>query len=236
MIRGLLVALIHLLLVPPLASLATIVHLVRPRTVFGYRCARLWARALFRAAGARVRTEGMETLESCRPAVVVANHSSNFDVFALSRVVPAPFLFPAKSSLFRIPLFGAAMHQMGMVPLDRTGSMRDVERIDQLARGFRRRALLLFFPEGTRVRDGRLRRFKKGAFVVAMKYQVPVIPVAIVGAHRIQPAGSWRVRPGTVTIRVLEPIPTTGLGYEDRDILRERAEQAIRDALPDDQR
>lgn len=236
MIRALLVALTHLVIVPVLGTIALIAHVIRPQWLLAHRFSHFWGRAVMRAAGVRFRVEGLETLERCRPAVVVANHSSNFDVYALCSIMPIPYMIPAKQSLFRIPIVGAAMRSMGMVPLERSGTKRDWAQIERLARGFECGGLLLFFPEGTRVEDGRLRPFRKSAFVVAIKHQVPVIPVAIIGAHRIQRRRAWRIRPGELVVRVLEPIPTRGLTYDDRDVLRDRAWQAVRNALPPDQR
>ena len=236
MIRALLVALTHLAIVPVLGPIALLAHLVRPEWMLAHRFSHFWGRMVMRAAGVRFRAEGVETLERCRPAVVVANHSSNFDIYGLCAIMPVPYMIPAKKVLFRIPIVGAAMRSMGFVPLERTGSARDLHQIERLARGFERGGLLLFFPEGTRVPDGRLRRFKKSAFVIAIKHQVPVIPVAVIGAHRIQPRADWRIRPGPLTVRVCGPIPTTGLTYDDRDALLERAWHAIWNALPDEQR
>ena len=83
------------------------------------------------------------------------------------------------------------------------------------------------FVEGTRSRDGSLQPFKKGAFVLAISLQVPCVPVYIAGARALMPRGGFVPRPGTVEVRIGEPIPTTGLTYEDRDALRDRCWQAM---------
>ena len=86
----------------------------------------------------------------------------------------------------------------------------------------------MIFPEGTRSRDGRLLPFKKGAFVLAIAAELPVVPVTMRGTRRLMPRGSrMTVVPGDVEIVIDEPIPTTGLGYDDRDALATRVREAI---------
>lgn len=236
MLRGLLVWLTALVISPFLTTLALLCHLVRPQGFYVHRIARVWCGCLVRAAGGRVVSEGREILERHRPCVVVANHTSNMDIWALIATVPDPFLLPAKASIFRIPMIGATMRAMGMVPLQRTGTQRDIREVERMTAWFERAAVLCFYPEGTRSPNGRLRTFKKGAFVTAIRHGVPVVPVAIEGAHRVQPARSWHAYPGTIRVRVLEPISTEALDYADRDELTAKAWARIAAALPDDQK
>jgi 1-acyl-sn-glycerol-3-phosphate acyltransferase len=235
MARGLLVLLANLVLVPLLGGTGLVGSLVTGRRDPLQFAARCWGRALLRACGARVIVEGIERLERHRPAVVVANHSSNVDIYVVCAYSPRPFMIPAKAELFRIPLLGTCMHRLGMVPLERSRSARDLAQIDRLAEHLDERALLVFFPEGTRSRDGRLRRFKKGGFLIAIRHGVPVIPVAIAGASRMQRAGDWKVKAGPLRVRVLDPIPTTDLDLDDRNALRDEAHRRIAEALPMDQ-
>ncbi|RMG47428.1 MAG: 1-acyl-sn-glycerol-3-phosphate acyltransferase [Acidobacteria bacterium] len=236
MLRGLLVVAVHLLLVPVLALTGIIVHSLAPRLEIIPRFGKLWAGAVMAAGGVRRRVVGREIVERTRPAVVVGNHTSHLDTYLFVHILPPPFRVVAKAPLFRIPFFGQAMRAAGMVPVDRLGRKEDIERVDRLRHALREGALLVFFPEGTRRRDGRLGPFKKGAFVVAIQEQVPIVPMVIEGAHRIHPPGSIRFRPGTVTVRFLEPIPTTGLTFEDRDALIAEVRSRFIAALPPDQR
>ena len=183
---------------------------------FHDRVHRGWARALLRAAGVTVRTDGLENVEAGEPVILVSNHQSNFDIFSLFLALPVSIRFVAKSELAQIPVLAHAMRAAGHVFIDRTdrrgsaGAMRlagDRLRSEKLCLGL--------FPEGTRSRDGQLGRFKKGSFVLAIETQLPIVPIAVDGGWRL--AGRGRIRPGEVRIRVGKPIPTAGKSTEDRD-------------------
>lgn len=236
MMRGILAFAANVLLVPLLGIPGLLLAVVDKRHHPLHVSARYWARALLRVCGARVSIEGKQVLRDHRPALVVANHTSNVDIYLTCGHAPIPFMIPAKAELFRIPVLGAVMRGLGMVPLERSRSARDLRQIDKMAERFRDDALLIFFPEGTRSPDGRLRRFKKGAFTIAIRHQVPIIPMAIIGAAGIQPAGSWKARGGLLRVRVLDPIPTDSLTMEDRDWLCDEARERIASALPEAQR
>ena len=236
MLRGLLIFLAHLFIVGILGSIVVISSwILGQHNRIALWCVRTWGRGLVRATGARVEVRGLERLEAARPAVVVCNHISDVDIYAVAALTPQPFMIPAKAGLFRIPVLGATMSAMGCVPMERTRSTKDVEMLELMARNFEKKAILVFFPEGTRSKDGRLRRFKKGAFATALRHEVPIVPVAISGAQHVRPPGLFGSRPGPVVMEILEPIPTKGVSYDSRDDLVERAWTSIRDALPPEQ-
>jgi len=184
---------------------------------------RFWSRVLLFLAGVRVEMEGMESVDWSRPTVVVANHQSWFDVFALAAYLPARYRFVAKQELARIPIFGKAWRSCGHISVNRSDRSQAVASIEEAGSEIRDHHLaVIFFPEGTRSPDGRLQHFKKGAFVLAIQTGVPVVPLGISGSHAVMPKGSFRIRSGTIRIRVGEPIPTAGLSMSERDgLLRE---------------
>jgi 1-acyl-sn-glycerol-3-phosphate acyltransferase len=189
---------------------------------------RLWARALLFLSGARVEMEGMESVDWSRPTVVVANHQSWFDVFVLAAYLPARYRFVAKQELARIPIFGKAWRSCGHISVNRTDRSQAVASIEEAGTEIRdHRLAVIFFPEGTRSPDGRLREFKKGAFVLAIQTGVPVVPIGISGSHAIMPKGSFRIRSGTIRVRVGEPIPVSGLGMPERDALLREARARV---------
>ena len=108
---------------------------------------------------------------------------------------------------------------------DRQKAIESLQRAGEILH--REGAVVVMFPEGTRTRDGNLLPFKKGAFVLAAQSQVPLVPVGISGSRAIMPKGSWRVTPGTIRVRIGEPIPTHGLGEEQRNYLLEESRKAI---------
>ncbi len=115
----------------------------------------------------------------------------------------------------------------GFVPIERGNREQSMASIARGAESLRAGNSFLIFPEGTRSRTGELLPFKKGGFVMALQAQVPIVPVAVSGGRAAMRKGSAIVRPVDVTIRVGAPIPTTGLGVDDRDMLIEQVRAAV---------
>ncbi len=195
---------------------------------------RLWARLLIRWSGGSVEVEGLERVDWDRPMVMVANHQSWFDVFAILADIPANLRFVAKEELARIPIFGRAWQACGHVSVNRSNRGEAIASLERAAARIRDESLaVIFFPEGTRSPDGRLQDFKKGAFVLALQTDVPVVPLGISGSRAVMPKGSFRIRPGRIRIRVGEPIPTAGMTHGDRGRLLEQARTAVAELMED---
>ena len=163
--------------------------------------------------GVRAHYDGLEHLEPLgqgSPAVLVANHMSMADVFLLIATLPPQVHFVAKKSLFSLPWFGQLLHVAGFIPIDRSNRQRAIASLEQAARRIRDGYPVLVFAEGTRSRDGRLQPFKKGAFHLALRAEVPVMPIAVSGTWSIvRPTGWFRVRPGKAHVSYGRPIPVT---------------------------
>lgn len=188
---------------------------------------RLWAPGLMFGAGATLRVEGLERVDFSRPHVFVANHQSIIDICALFRALPVPVRFVIKQELAKVPFIGWYARAMGMVFIERGHAREATERLHAVVSLVRAGESLCAFPEGTRSRDGSVRPFKGGAFQVALQAGVPVVPIAIDGSGAVLPASGFRVRPGTITLRIGEPIPTAGLHSGDRHALAQRAHAAV---------
>lgn len=165
-----------------------------------------WARAMLRAAGCRVRASGLGNLQPDAPQVIVCNHSSWFDIFALASVLPVGFHFVGKEELNRIPFFGRAWLAAGHISLDRSNRERAVASLRAAAERIRQeRSAVILFPEGTRSRNGELQPFKRGAFLLASHARVPIVPTVVAGSFAVMPAGSRKVRPGEIEVRFGTP-------------------------------
>lgn len=190
--------------------------------------ARDWSRWILWAAGVEVRVHGTEHLRDGGAQIVVSNHESWFDVFALLAELPVSTRFVAKKELEKIPLFGRAWVSCGHISVDRSDRKSAIDSLNVAGARIRDGGLtIVMFPEGTRSPDGRLQRFKKGAFVLGIQSGVPIVPVAITGTRPVMPKDSFRIRKGTVDIRVGEPIPVEGLVHADRDRLAIEAHAAV---------
>lgn len=188
---------------------------------------RVWAPGLLWGAGTRLEVEGGEQLDWSKPYLFLCNHQSMIDIPAAIMALRCDVRFIAKRELSYLPFLGWYMRATEMILVDRGDSARAHQSIRRAGERVRAGASVLAFPEGTRTRDGRVQEFKKGAFVVAIEAQVPIVPVAIEGAQHALPRGGFRVRPGTIRVRLGEPVPTAGLGYADRDALIARVRRAL---------
>jgi 1-acyl-sn-glycerol-3-phosphate acyltransferase len=188
----------------------------------------LWARSVLASAGVRHEAVGVENIPTDGHVVFVQNHQSHYDALVNFAHIRKHTRYVAKAELFKIPVFGAAMRAAGNIPVERTGGAGDRARLSEAVTALRERVSVLFFAEGTRSADGRLRPFKKGAATLAIQAGVPVVPMAVSGTRLILPKGGRAVRWGQrVALVVGEPIPTKDLKLQDRDALTRRLEDAV---------
>lgn len=188
---------------------------------------RLWAPGLLAGAGARLRVEGLERVDFAQPHVFVANHQSIIDICALFRALPVPIRFVIKQELAKVPFIGWYARAMGMVFIERGQARAAASRLHGVVALVQGGDNLCAFPEGTRSRDGSVGPFKGGAFQVALQAGVPVVPIAIEGSGQVLPASGFKVRPGTIRVRIGNPIPTATLQPSDRHALALRAHDAV---------
>lgn len=192
------------------------------------RIHRGWSRSLLAAAGVRVRCRGLEHLKRAGGQVILSNHQSYFDVWALMAALPVSLRFVAKRELAGIPLLGTAMQAAGHVFIDRRRARDAKAALHEAARRMRDEGLtLVLFPEGTRTRDGTLRRFRRGSFGLAQTMRAPVVPVALDGGYRAYPAGAKRVRPGPLVIRLAPPVVPRGTDPREREALMREVRTTI---------
>jgi len=191
---------------------------------------RAWAKVCLAVTGVRVVVHDRERAFEGAPHIFVANHMSWFDIPALGSFLPRA-KFVAKAELFRIPVFGAAMRSVGMVPIQRSNRKAAFGAYDEASRRIRDGNSVIVFPEGTRGDDYPLRPFKKGPFVLAIDAGAPVVPVLIYGAREVIRRGSMLVHSGTIHVHLLEPVTVEGLEYDDRDALANSVRSRIGEAL-----
>jgi 1-acyl-sn-glycerol-3-phosphate acyltransferase len=205
--------------------------LVRPRGTAFIRCGRRWTRGLLRAAGVEVRVEGLGHLQPGTSYIFMSNHQSHFDILALLHALPFDLRAVAKQELSRVPLFGWALAAAGFIFVDRSNRDRAIASMARAGGILRAGRSIVVFAEGTRSPDGHLLPFKKGGFMMALEAGVPVVPVAISGSRQILPKHRLCLSPGTIRVRALKPIPTTGRGLQARDALMAEVRTAIEGGL-----
>ena len=167
-------------------------------------------------AGIRYRVIGFERVPSTS-VVFCSNHESNVDPPVLFRALHHQLHVLYKAELRNVPIMRTVFDLGGFVPVDRGDRDQSMRSLDEGAASLRAGNSFLIFPEGTRSRNGALLPFKKGGFIMAIKAQVPVLPVAIVGGRDAMRKGSGIVRPVKVSVRIGRPVPTAGLVIAQRD-------------------
>jgi len=188
-----------------------------------------------RVVGLRVVVEGLENIPA-GVCMFAANHTSNADAAAIVDAVPRRLAIFGRKTLFDIPIVGYAFALAKFVPVDRGNRDAALASVKQAIGYMKEGFSFLVYPEGTRSPDGRLQRFKKGAFVMAIEAGVPIVPVACSGAHRVMKKKSLDIHPGTVTVRFGKPIDAADYTIDRRDELARRVHDAIAAELPEDQK
>ena len=170
-------------------------------------------------AGITVRVAGRDHIPIGRAAVYCANHQSNIDPPVLFTTLHPRMHIVYKAEINAIPLLARAFQHGGFVPIDRRNKEAAMRSLEAGARSIRDGNSFLIFPEGTRSKTGEMLPFKKGGFLMALKAQAPIVPVAISGGTDAMRRGSKIIRPVNISIRVGTPIETAGMQMTDRDAL-----------------
>lgn len=189
---------------------------------------RRWTSLLLRCSGVDVVLENAEAIDPDRPQILVANHTSWYDVLVLAAHLPGGFVFVAKKEIERVPLFGSALRVCGHVFINRRDRSSAVETMRIVRQTLEEtRPTVIMFPEGTRSATGELQAFKKGAFVLAIQTGVEIVPTAILGSREVMRKGSLIIHPGTIRLRFGDPIPVDDVGLDRRDELTNEAREAL---------
>jgi 1-acyl-sn-glycerol-3-phosphate acyltransferase len=178
-------------------------------------------------AGIRYKLVSAQPLPLSRAAVYCANHQSNIDPPLLFDVLHPQMHILYKAEINAIPVLARAFRMGGFIPIDRRHKEAALRAIEVAAASIRSGNSFLIFPEGTRSRTDELLPFKKGGFIMAIKAQAPIVPVAIQGGRAAMQRGSRVIQPVTISVRMGEPIETAGLRLDDRDQLIARVRQRI---------
>ncbi|HEX8185333.1 MAG TPA: lysophospholipid acyltransferase family protein [Blastocatellia bacterium] len=190
-------------------------------------CARWWCRLIAWTIGARIRVYGSDNVRPDRSYVYMANHSSLIDIPALFAYLPFQFRIMAKKELFYVPFMGWHLWTSGNFPVDRSDGRKTARSLRSVIAGVRAGKSLAVFPEGTRTPDGRLQEFKPGAFKIAMRAGVPIVPVTVRGTFKLLPKTTLAPRPGRVDVIIGEPIDTAAYNEKRLHELIERTRLAI---------
>ncbi|MCI0443780.1 1-acyl-sn-glycerol-3-phosphate acyltransferase [bacterium] len=191
------------------------------------RLSKLLDRIVMSIAGTRIITEGSEKVDLKRGCVYVLNHRSLMDSLVAFYALPGDLRFLAKKELYKIPLVNFALRTMGMIEVDRSNPEAAANSIDRAVSHLQNGKSVAMFPEGTRNRGEGLLSFKKGAFVLAIKAQVPIVPVVLIGAEKSIAPDTIFLYPATIRMIFHDPIDTKGMDLEQRNELLEQTRHVM---------
>jgi 1-acyl-sn-glycerol-3-phosphate acyltransferase len=191
--------------------------------------ARLWARVLLRVALSPVTLEHAERLHVHETAVYASNHLSYYDTPVLFAKLPFQFRILAKAPLWKIPFIGWYLERSGQVPIDQSSSRAGVVSLGRGVKTLQQGLPLVVFPEGGRAFNGELQTMAAGAAWMAIKAQVPLVPLTLVGTYELLPIHVYALRPRPLKLVVGEPISTKGMTTKDAEALTERLKAVIYD-------
>lgn len=189
---------------------------------------RMWSKFILWLFSIKVKSTGSEYISPGKHYIYISNHASAFDIPAVVVGIPDDIRFVLKKELTRIPIWGWALKYGHYISIDR-GKARDaMKSLDEAAGRMRHGASVILFAEGTRTRDGKIQPFKRGAFTLAVKAGIPIIPVTINNTFKILPKGSMRVSPADIELVFDRPIPTENIdGREGEQHLMEQVREAV---------
>lgn len=183
-------------------------------------CMRRWSKDNLWFSRTRVRIEGLENIDPAHPYVFVANHSGLHDILSLAAHLPIQFRWVAKKSLFKVPFMGWHMQRSGYIAIDRENPREAAKSIAEAAKIIQGGVNAIAFPEGTRSKTGDLSSFRGGAFALALRTGIPLIPITLEGSHRVIVPKTLQVNPGNIIrIKIGKPIDLSPYASGDRHLL-----------------
>jgi 1-acyl-sn-glycerol-3-phosphate acyltransferase len=212
-----------------LGCLIIILSPLDPSGNFVHYIGKFWSRLNICLGFCRVKVRGKEHVDPEKAYIVMSNHQSFFDVCALIAYLPLQLRWVIKAEIRKMPVFGYALQRMGHIYVDRVRGDSIRRSIEKAAQKVEENTSVVFFPEGTRSRDGKLLKFRKGGFILAQKSGCPILPITINGSRFVLPKDTLDLMPGKIEIRIHRPIECPGALALDEPL--RAVEKAIREGL-----
>jgi 1-acyl-sn-glycerol-3-phosphate acyltransferase len=211
-----------------IATLVIVIAVINDTSPWIEKSIRTWSRIWLLASRSPLTIEGEENIDPEQSYVVVANHISTLDIMVCFLAVPLPIRYLAKKELFKVPLLAQGMRAVGIIEVDRAARGAIHATVNRQAKGLiEKKRSLIIYAEGTRPRNGVMKRFKKGAFTMAITAQLPILPMTIHGTYESMPPGTPWVYGGPLKAVVDPPIETTGMNHSDTGALRDQVFELI---------
>lgn len=184
--------------------------------------ARAWSKLIMKTIFSPVRVIDLEKIDTAKTYVYAVNHASALDIPILYAFLPFQFRIVHKKELLSYPIVGWHLKRSGQVCVDQQNPARSIGQIKSALRTLKKGMPLVIFPEGGRTSDGTIQPFLPGAFFLAIKAEVEVVPVVLVGTYELLPMNTYHIKPRPLEMRVGEPISTAGMSMGEMEQLAER--------------
>jgi len=188
-----------------------------------------WSWLIMKTIFSPVKVTGVDQIDTSKPHVYAANHASALDIPVLYVNLPFQFRIAFKKELLSYPVVGWQLKRSGQVCIDQQNPSHSISSIRAALKGLKAGLPLVIFPEGGRTPDGEIKPFLPGAFFLAIKAQVDIVPVALVGTYELLPMNTYHIKCRPLEMRVGEPISTTGLTVRDLEALSAKVQKALED-------
>lgn len=201
------------------ALIAIIGSAVGSNSFWGYWPAHIWSRIVCWLAFVKVEVEGRENIEKDTSYIFVCNHQGAFDIWAIYGYLNHNFKWMMKKSLEKIAFVGYACKKSGHVFVDSNSLQSIRSTIEEARTRLKNGMSLVIFPEGTRTKTGEMGDFKRGAFMLAGEFRLPVVPISIDGSYKIMPSNSYFPNSGKIIIKIHKPIEPGERGFNTKELL-----------------
>src|SRR5581483_1549929 len=188
-----------------------------------------WSWLIMKTILSPVKVTGLDKIDTTKPHVYAVNHASALDIPVLYVNLPFQFRIAFKKELLAYPVVGWQLRRSGQICIDQQNPSRSISSIRAGLKSLSSGMPLVIFPEGGRTPDGEIKPFLPGAFFLAIKAQVDIVPVALVGTYELLPMNTYHIKCRPLEMRVGEPISTTGLSLKDMEILSSRVQKELED-------
>lgn len=212
-------------------SLTVVLAVVTNPRITSFICGTVWSRLNGYLTPIRVRVTGRGNIDPTQSYVIVANHQSQYDIFVLYGWLGIDFKWVMKQELRKVPGIGIGCEKVGHIFIDRSNHEKAVASLRAAKEKIVNGTSVIFFPEGTRSRDGSLGVFKKGAFKMAVDLRLPILPITIVGTRDILPTDTVDLFPGCARMIIHKPIDIAGYTNDNLGELVDRARGVIESGL-----
>ena len=193
---------------------------------------KMWARWVIWSTGIQYEIDGLDNLNLDKQYIFMSNHESALDIVLGVAAIPSNLVFLAKKELFRVPVFGWAMEAAGMIKIDRQNPEIARKSVSEAVETLMHSSFsTLIYPEGTRSNGEELLPFKKGGFILAIRTQLPVVPITILGAGNVLPKGTLAIKKSHIKMIIDNPIPTLEMDINDKDQLLQDCRKIINQNL-----